>query len=62
MDPVPVEMRGLKFEELCAVPIEWRMLTAIRPKSKLDEEYFNRLVNIHRFSVLTFTWVMSGSR
>lgn len=42
MDPVPVEMRGLKFEELCAVPIEWRMLTSVRPKSKLDEEYYNR--------------------
>lgn len=42
MDPIPVEMRGLKFEELCTVPIEWRMLTSIRPKSKLDEEYFNR--------------------
>ncbi|OWR42295.1 hypothetical protein KGM_207259 [Danaus plexippus plexippus] len=46
MDPVPVEMRGLKFEELCAVPIEWRMLTSIRPKSKLDEEYFNRLIEL----------------
>lgn len=42
MDPIPVEMRGLKFEELCIVPIEWRMLTSIRPKSKLDEEYYNR--------------------
>lgn len=42
MDPIPVEMQGLKFDELCAVPIEWRMLTSIRPKSKLDEEYFNR--------------------
>lgn len=46
MDPIPIEMRGLKFEELCAVPIEWRMLTSIRPKSKLDEEYFNRFVRI----------------
>lgn len=47
MDPIPVEMKGLKFEELCAVPIEWRMLTSTRPKSKLDEEYFNRWVFIH---------------
>lgn len=42
MDPIPVEMRGLKFEELCIVPIEWRMLTSIRPKLKMDEEFFNR--------------------
>lgn len=44
MDPIPVEMKGLKFEELCTVPIEWRMLTSIRPKLKQDEEYFNRYV------------------
>lgn len=44
MDPIPVEMQGLKFEDLCAVPIEWRMLTSVRPKSKLDEEYFNRWI------------------
>lgn len=42
MDPIPVEMKGLKFDELCIVPIEWRMLTSIRPKLKMDEEYFNR--------------------
>ncbi|KAI8426480.1 hypothetical protein MSG28_005299 [Choristoneura fumiferana] len=53
MDPVPMEMRGLKFEELCAVPIEWRMLTAIRPKSKLDEEYFNRLIELGKSELKT---------
>ncbi|XP_023936445.1 uncharacterized protein LOC112044727 [Bicyclus anynana] len=53
MDPIPVEMRGLKFEELCAVPIEWRMLTSIRPKSKLDEEYFNRLVELGKSELKT---------
>ncbi|XP_072947263.1 uncharacterized protein [Epargyreus clarus] len=53
MDPVPVEMRGLKFEELCAVPIEWRMLTSIRPKSKLDEEYFNRLIELGKSELKT---------
>lgn len=42
MDPIPVEMKGLKFDELCAVPIEWKMLTSIRPKLKADEEYYNR--------------------
>ncbi|XP_013140254.1 PREDICTED: uncharacterized protein LOC106104675 [Papilio polytes] len=53
MDPVPVEMRELKFEELCSVPIEWRMLTSIRPKSKLDEEYFNRLIELRKSELRT---------
>ncbi|XP_045767020.1 uncharacterized protein LOC123868513 [Maniola jurtina] len=53
MDPIPVEMRGLKFDDLCAVPIEWRMLTSIRPKSKLDEEYFNRLIELGKSELRT---------
>ncbi|KAG7296233.1 hypothetical protein JYU34_021343 [Plutella xylostella] len=53
MDPVPAEMRGLQFHELCAVPIEWRMLTSIRPKSKLDEEYFNRLIELGKSELRT---------
>ncbi|KAL4702593.1 hypothetical protein ACJJTC_016069 [Scirpophaga incertulas] len=53
MDPIPTEMRGLKFEDLCTVPIEWRMLTSIRPKSKLDEEYFNRLIELGKAELKT---------
>ncbi|XP_049874771.1 uncharacterized protein LOC126372882 [Pectinophora gossypiella] len=53
MDPVPVEMQGLKFEELCSVPIEWRMLTSIRPKLKQDEEYFNRLIELRKSELRT---------
>ncbi|XP_028178045.1 uncharacterized protein LOC114365626 [Ostrinia furnacalis] len=53
MDPIPSEMRGLKFEELCAVQIEWRMLTSIRPKLKLDEEYFNRLIELGKAELKT---------
>ncbi|XP_013190608.1 uncharacterized protein LOC106134994 [Amyelois transitella] len=53
MDPIPVEMRSLKFEELCTVPIEWKMLTSIRPKSKLDEEYFNRLIELRKAEIRT---------
>ncbi|RVE54104.1 hypothetical protein evm_001227 [Chilo suppressalis] len=53
MDPIPVEMRGLKFEELCIVPIEWKMLTSIRPKSKLDEEYYNRLIELGKAELKT---------
>ncbi|XP_026762854.2 uncharacterized protein LOC113521514 [Galleria mellonella] len=53
MDPIPVEMRGLKFDELCAVPIEWKMLTSIRPKLKSDEEYFNRLIELGKAELKT---------
>ncbi|KAJ8713359.1 hypothetical protein PYW07_013729 [Mythimna separata] len=53
MDPIPVEMKGLKFEELCIVPIEWRMLTSIRPKLKMDEEFFNRLVELGKSELKT---------
>lgn len=41
-DPIPVEMRGIKIEDLVAIPIDWRMLTTLRPKVKLDEDYFSR--------------------
>ncbi|VVC96173.1 unnamed protein product [Leptidea sinapis] len=53
MDPIPVEMQGLKFDDICAVPIEWRMLTSIRPKSKQDEEYFNRLIELGKSELKT---------
>ncbi|XP_068618649.1 uncharacterized protein [Battus philenor] len=55
MDPIPIEMQSLKFEELCAVPIEWRMLTSVRPKSKLDEEYFNKLIELRKSELRTKT-------
>lgn len=42
MDPVPVEMRSVVIMELCAVPIDWKMLTTLRPKAKLDVEYFSK--------------------
>ncbi|KAI5645511.1 hypothetical protein NE865_02598 [Phthorimaea operculella] len=53
MDPIPVEMRGIKFEDLCTVPIEWRMLTSLRPKLKQDEEYFNRLIELRKSELKT---------
>lgn len=42
MDPVPNEMRNLKIIDLTTVPIDWHMLTTLRPKNKLDEEYFSK--------------------
>lgn len=44
MDPVPTEMRSVVIMELCAVPIDWKMLTTLRPKSKVDIEYFSKYV------------------
>lgn len=41
-NPIPVEMQSLKMEDLYSVPIDWRMLTTLRPKNKVDEEYFSR--------------------
>lgn len=41
-EPVPPEMLGIKLEDLYPVPIDWRMLTTLRPKSKVDEDYFSR--------------------
>ena len=45
-NPIPLEMRSLKLEDLVSVPIDWRMLTTLRPKTKLEEAYFTRCNNI----------------
>lgn len=42
MDPIPVEMRQIVIMELCTVPIDWKMLTTLRPKLKMDEEYYSK--------------------
>ena len=44
LDPLPREMKNLKISELAAVPIDWKMLTTIRPKSKVEESYFSRYI------------------
>lgn len=46
MDPIPSEMKKLSITDLAEVPIDWRMLTTVRPKSKVDEDYFSRFVII----------------
>lgn len=42
LDPIPVEMRQVVIMELCAVPIDWKMLTILRPKSKIEEDYYSK--------------------
>lgn len=42
MDPIPLEMRPVVILELCAVPIDWKMLTTLRPKLKIDEDFFSK--------------------
>lgn len=44
LDPVPPEMKNLKIEDLISVPIDWKMLTNLRPKNKGEENYFSRQV------------------
>lgn len=42
LDPIPAEMRPIAIMELCTVPIDWKMLTTLRPKSKLEEDYYSK--------------------
>lgn len=42
LNPIPVEMRAITIMDLCPVPIDWKMLTTLRPKTKLEEDYYSR--------------------
>lgn len=48
LDPIPSEMRPVVLIELCTVPIDWKMLTTLRPKTKIEEEYYSK----YEFSIL----------
>lgn len=39
--------------EICAVPIDWKMLTILRPKLKADEDYFDRLIEMGKLQIKT---------
>lgn len=39
--------------EICAVPIDWKMLTTLRPKLKSDEDYFDRLIEMGKLQIKT---------
>ncbi|KAG8222440.1 hypothetical protein J437_LFUL002175 [Ladona fulva] len=45
-NPVPPSMRSIRLEDLCSVPIHWKMLTDLRPKIRMEEEMFSRLVEM----------------
>nr|CAI5868635.1 unnamed protein product [Callosobruchus analis] len=51
MDPLPMEMKGLKIDDLAAVSIDWKMLTTMRPQSKIEENYFSRLVELGKLQL-----------
>lgn len=48
-NPIPTEMVSLKIEDLYPVPIDWRMLTTLRPKLKNDEDYFSKYETSYSF-------------
>ncbi|XP_075162126.1 uncharacterized protein LOC142234825 [Haematobia irritans] len=52
-DPVPTEMKDISIYELCVVPIDWKMLTTLRPKSKIEEEFFSRMVEMGKLQLKT---------
>lgn len=63
MDPIPVEMRSLKLDDLYTVSIDWKMLTSLRPKLKVDEEYFSRYVfifNLPVFGLCTYDGLLTS--
>lgn len=43
-NPIPPDMRSVSLDELSPVPIDWKMLTPVRPKLKMDEDMFSRYV------------------
>ncbi|XP_055314187.1 uncharacterized protein LOC129575189 [Sitodiplosis mosellana] len=53
LDPIPAEMRSLKIKELCTVPIDWKMLTTLRPKTKIEEEYYSKLIELGKLQIRT---------
>ncbi|XP_069701297.1 uncharacterized protein [Periplaneta americana] len=52
-NPIPPDMRGVALEDLNPVAIDWKMLTSVRPKSKLEEEMFSRLVMMGKLHLRT---------
>lgn len=52
-DPCPTSMRGVRLEDLATVAISWRMLTMLRPKNRLEEDIFSRLVELGKLRVRT---------
>ncbi|XP_055687968.1 uncharacterized protein LOC129792680 [Lutzomyia longipalpis] len=55
LDPIPTEMRGVTVAELCPVSIDWKMLTTLRPRTKVEEDFFSRLVELGKLQLRTET-------
>lgn len=53
LDPIPPEMRGVTIAELCPVSIDWKMLTTLRPRTKIEEDFFSRLVELGKLQLKT---------
>ncbi|XP_071050026.1 uncharacterized protein [Onthophagus taurus] len=53
MDPIPSEMKELKLKDFISIPIDWHMLTTLRPKTKSDEEYFSKIVELGKAEMRT---------
>ncbi|XP_026276489.2 homeotic protein female sterile [Frankliniella occidentalis] len=46
-------MRPVKLDDLISVPIDWRMLTTLRPRTKMEEEFFSRLIELGKLTRAT---------
>ncbi|GAB6025778.1 hypothetical protein CHUAL_011759 [Chamberlinius hualienensis] len=55
-NPIPVSLRDVCLKELGRVNISWRMLTVSRPKSKLEEDFFTRMVQLEKLQYKTIHW------
>lgn len=47
-DPIPAELRFIEMKDLLSTDIDWKMLTMARPVSRIDEDFFSRLVECAR--------------
>lgn len=52
-NPIPVAMQSVRILDLAQVDINWKMLTVARPSTKLDDEYFTKLVNLEKLRLQT---------
>ncbi|KAK7863589.1 hypothetical protein R5R35_013466 [Gryllus longicercus] len=41
-NPIPPDMRSVALEDFSSVAIDWKMLTSVRPRLKLEEQMFTR--------------------
>ncbi|GAB6033055.1 hypothetical protein CHUAL_012671 [Chamberlinius hualienensis] len=58
LDPVSPNMKDVDLKELGRVNISWRMLTMSRPKTKGEEDFFSRLVQLEKLQYRTLQWEM----